>query len=53
MAEEKYTCNKCGKTFEAKSEPSKVVCPICGSADSSKSSEQAASSGCGKTTRFS
>ena len=53
MAEEKYTCNKCGKTFEAKPESSKTACPICGSLDSSKSSEQTASSGCGKTTRFS
>lgn len=53
MAEEKYTCNKCGKTFEVKPESSKTACPICGSLDSSKSSEQTASSGCGKTTRFS
>jgi rubrerythrin len=53
MAEEKYTCNKCGKTFESKPESSKTACPICGSLDSRKSSEQAASSGCGKSTRFS
>jgi len=53
MAEEKYTCNKCGKTFEAKSESIKTACPICGSLDSRKWPEQAASSSCGKSTRFS
>jgi rubrerythrin len=52
MAEEKYTCNKCGKTFDGKADSNKPACPICGSVDSRKSSEPA-SSGCGKSTRFS
>ena len=52
MAEEKYICNKCGKTFEGKPGLSKSVCPICGSLDSRKA-DQTVSSGCGKSTRFS
>ncbi len=51
MAEEKLTCNRCGKTFEDKPGSSKTACPVCGSLDSRKASESA-SSGCGKSTRF-
>jgi rubrerythrin len=53
MAEEKYTCNRCGKTFEGKPDSGKDACPICGSLDSRKSSEQPVSSECGKSARFS
>lgn len=51
MAEENYTCNTCGKTFEIKP-ATKRACPVCGSLDIRKASETA-SSGCGKSTRFS
>jgi rubrerythrin len=50
MAEEKYTCNKCGQTFEKR--PEKHQCPLCGSPDVKQSSEQTASSCCGANTRF-
>lgn len=50
MAENKYTCNKCGQTFEKKSD--KRECPLCGSADVKQSSEQTGASGCGTRTRF-
>lgn len=52
MAEEKYICSKCGKTFESKPDSSKTACPICGSLDSRKA-EQAAPPGCAKSARFS
>ena len=51
MAEEKYTCNKCGMTFEKK--PDKHQCPLCGSLDVKQASEKPAASGCGAKTRFS
>ncbi len=51
MAEEKYTCNACGKTFDKAPENDKSACPQCGSLDSRKASEPA-SLGCGKNTRF-
>ena len=41
MAEEKYTCNKCGMTFEKK--PDKHQCPLCGSLDVKQASEQTGS----------
>jgi len=51
MAEEKYTCNKCGMTFEKK--PDKHQCPLCGSLDVKQASEKPAASGCEAKTRFS
>ncbi len=50
MAEEKYTCNRCGKSFEKKPGAQDAVCPECGSPDSREASD---ASGCGKSARFS
>jgi len=47
---DKYTCNKCGQTFEKK--PDKHECPLCGSLDVKQTPESTGASGCGARTRF-
>ena len=47
---DKYTCNKCGQTFEKK--PDKHECPLCGSLDVKQIPEPPSASGCGTRTRF-